>query len=102
MQSQHNFLLELNRRRGAVLRRGGSPVSRASRDQSGAGGVALPPARLVVADPPRSGLAREGRHRPVLFVDQAAMPLGSPAWISTLRGFAVSASGTRTVSTPSW
>jgi tRNA/tmRNA/rRNA uracil-C5-methylase (TrmA/RlmC/RlmD family) len=43
----------------AVLRRGGSPVSRASRDQSGAGGAALPPARLVVADPPRSGLARE-------------------------------------------
>jgi tRNA/tmRNA/rRNA uracil-C5-methylase (TrmA/RlmC/RlmD family) len=45
-----------------VLRRGGSPVSRASRvsrDQSGAGGAALPPARLVVADPPRSGLARE-------------------------------------------
>jgi tRNA/tmRNA/rRNA uracil-C5-methylase (TrmA/RlmC/RlmD family) len=40
----------------AVLRRGGSPVSRA---QSGAGGAALPPARLVVADPPRSGLARE-------------------------------------------
>ena len=37
----------------AVLRRGGSPV------QSGAGGAALPPARLVVADPPRSGLARE-------------------------------------------
>ena len=37
----------------AVLRRGGSPV------QPGAGGVALPPARLVVADPPRSGLARE-------------------------------------------
>jgi tRNA/tmRNA/rRNA uracil-C5-methylase (TrmA/RlmC/RlmD family) len=40
----------------AVLRRGGS---RASRDQSGPGGAALPPARLVVADPPRSGLARE-------------------------------------------
>jgi len=40
----------------AVLRRGGSRVSR---DQSGAGGAALPPARLVVADPPRSGLARE-------------------------------------------
>jgi tRNA/tmRNA/rRNA uracil-C5-methylase (TrmA/RlmC/RlmD family) len=39
-----------------VLRRGGSRVSR---DQSGAGGAALPPARLVVADPPRSGLARE-------------------------------------------
>jgi tRNA/tmRNA/rRNA uracil-C5-methylase (TrmA/RlmC/RlmD family) len=37
----------------AVLRRGGSPV------QSGAEGAALPPARLVVADPPRSGLARE-------------------------------------------
>ena len=37
----------------AVLRRGGSPV------QPGAGGAALPPARLVVADPPRSGLARE-------------------------------------------
>jgi tRNA/tmRNA/rRNA uracil-C5-methylase (TrmA/RlmC/RlmD family) len=37
----------------AVLRRGGSPV------QSGAGGAALPSARLVVADPPRSGLARE-------------------------------------------
>ena len=35
----------------AVLRRGGG--------QSGAEGVALPPARLVVADPPRSGLARE-------------------------------------------
>jgi len=34
----------------AVLRRGG---------QSGTGGAALPPARLVVADPPRSGLARE-------------------------------------------
>ena len=34
----------------AVLRRGG---------QSGAGGTALPPARLVVADPPRAGLARE-------------------------------------------
>ena len=34
----------------AVLRRGG---------QSGAGGAVLPPARLVVADPPRSGLARE-------------------------------------------
>ena len=43
----------------AVLRRGGSRVSRASRDQSGAGGAALPAARLVVADPPRSGLARE-------------------------------------------
>ena len=43
----------------AVLRRGGSPVSRASRVESGAGGAALPPARLVVADPPRSGLARE-------------------------------------------
>ncbi len=40
----------------AVLRRGGS---RASRDQSGPVGAALPPARLVVADPPRSGLARE-------------------------------------------
>jgi tRNA/tmRNA/rRNA uracil-C5-methylase (TrmA/RlmC/RlmD family) len=40
----------------AVLRRSGS---RASRDQPGAGGAALPPARLVVADPPRSGLARE-------------------------------------------
>jgi tRNA/tmRNA/rRNA uracil-C5-methylase (TrmA/RlmC/RlmD family) len=40
----------------AVLRRGGPRVSR---DQSGAGGAALPPARLVVADPPRSGLARE-------------------------------------------
>jgi tRNA/tmRNA/rRNA uracil-C5-methylase (TrmA/RlmC/RlmD family) len=39
----------------AVLGRGGSRVSR---DQSGAGGAALPPARLVVADPPRSGLAR--------------------------------------------
>src|SRR5690349_15797876 len=39
----------------AVLRGG----SRVSRDQSGAGGAALPPARLVVADPPRSGLARE-------------------------------------------
>jgi len=37
----------------AVLRRGGSRV------QSGAEGAALPPARLVVADPPRSGLARE-------------------------------------------
>ena len=37
----------------AVLRRGGS------RARSGAGGAALPPARLVVADPPRSGLARE-------------------------------------------
>jgi tRNA/tmRNA/rRNA uracil-C5-methylase (TrmA/RlmC/RlmD family) len=37
----------------AVLRRSGSRV------QPGAGGVALPPARLVVADPPRSGLARE-------------------------------------------
>jgi tRNA/tmRNA/rRNA uracil-C5-methylase (TrmA/RlmC/RlmD family) len=37
----------------AVLRRGDSPV------QSGAGAAALPPARLVVADPPRSGLARE-------------------------------------------
>jgi tRNA/tmRNA/rRNA uracil-C5-methylase (TrmA/RlmC/RlmD family) len=37
----------------AVLRRAGSPV------QSGAGGAALPPAGLVVADPPRSGLARE-------------------------------------------
>ena len=35
-----------------VLRRDGSRV------QSGAGGAALPPARLVVADPPRSGLAR--------------------------------------------
>jgi len=34
----------------AVLRRGG---------RSGTGGAALPPARLVVADPPRSGLARE-------------------------------------------
>jgi tRNA/tmRNA/rRNA uracil-C5-methylase (TrmA/RlmC/RlmD family) len=33
-----------------VLRRGG---------QFGTGGAALPPARLVVADPPRSGLARE-------------------------------------------
>ena len=33
----------------AVLRRG----------QPGAGGAALPPARLVVADPPRAGLARE-------------------------------------------
>src|SRR5262249_36555817 len=46
----------------AVLRRGGSPVSGASRDsrgQSGAGSATLPPARLVVADPPRSGLARE-------------------------------------------
>jgi tRNA/tmRNA/rRNA uracil-C5-methylase (TrmA/RlmC/RlmD family) len=43
----------------AVLRRGGSRASRVSRDQSGAGGAALPPARLVVADPPRSGLARE-------------------------------------------
>ena len=42
----------------AVLR-GGSRVSRDSRVQSGAGGAALPPARLVVADPPRSGLARE-------------------------------------------
>ena len=40
----------------AVLRRSGS---RASRDQPGAGGAALPPARLVVADPPRTGLARE-------------------------------------------
>jgi len=40
----------------AVLRRSGSRVSR---DQPGAGGAALPPARLVVADPPRSGLARE-------------------------------------------
>jgi len=40
----------------AVLRRSGSRVSRAQPD---AGGVALPPARLVVADPPRSGLARE-------------------------------------------
>jgi tRNA/tmRNA/rRNA uracil-C5-methylase (TrmA/RlmC/RlmD family) len=40
----------------AVLRRSGSRVSRA---QPGAGGAALPPARLVVADPPRSGLARE-------------------------------------------
>ena len=38
-----------------VLRRGGSRVSR---DQSGAGGAPLPPARLVVADPPRSGLDR--------------------------------------------
>jgi tRNA/tmRNA/rRNA uracil-C5-methylase (TrmA/RlmC/RlmD family) len=37
----------------AVLRRGGA------RDQSGAEGATLPPARLVVADPPRSGLARE-------------------------------------------
>jgi len=37
----------------AVLRRGGSRV------QSGAEGAALPPAGLVVADPPRSGLARE-------------------------------------------
>ena len=37
----------------AVLRRGGSPV------QSGAGAAALPPARLVVADSPRAGLARE-------------------------------------------
>jgi tRNA/tmRNA/rRNA uracil-C5-methylase (TrmA/RlmC/RlmD family) len=37
----------------AVLRRGRSRV------QSGAGAAALPPARLVVADPPRSGLARE-------------------------------------------
>src|SRR6185312_5119367 len=37
----------------AVLRRSGSRV------QSGAEGAALPPARLVVADPPRSGLARE-------------------------------------------
>jgi tRNA/tmRNA/rRNA uracil-C5-methylase (TrmA/RlmC/RlmD family) len=36
----------------AVLRRDGSRV------QSGAEGAALPPARLVVADPPRSGLAR--------------------------------------------
>ena len=36
-----------------MLRRGGSRV------QSGSGGAALPPARLVVADPPRSGLARE-------------------------------------------
>ncbi len=43
----------------AVLRRSGSRVSRASRGQPGAGGAALPPARLVVADPPRSGLARE-------------------------------------------
>jgi tRNA/tmRNA/rRNA uracil-C5-methylase (TrmA/RlmC/RlmD family) len=43
----------------AVLRRSGSQVSRASRVQPGAGGPALPPARLVVADPPRSGLARE-------------------------------------------
>jgi tRNA/tmRNA/rRNA uracil-C5-methylase (TrmA/RlmC/RlmD family) len=34
----------------AVLRRGAQP---------GAAGAALPPARLVVADPPRSGLARE-------------------------------------------
>ena len=34
----------------AVLRRSGRP---------GAEGAALPPARLVVADPPRSGLARE-------------------------------------------
>ena len=34
----------------AVLRRGGQP---------GGAGAALPPARLVVADPPRSGLARE-------------------------------------------
>ena len=34
----------------AVLRRGG---------RLGAEGAALPPARLVVADPPRSGLARE-------------------------------------------
>jgi tRNA/tmRNA/rRNA uracil-C5-methylase (TrmA/RlmC/RlmD family) len=34
----------------AVLRRGGQPAG---------GGAALPPARLVVADPPRSGLARE-------------------------------------------
>jgi tRNA/tmRNA/rRNA uracil-C5-methylase (TrmA/RlmC/RlmD family) len=37
----------------AVLRRGGSSV------KTGAGAAALPPARLVVADPPRSGLARE-------------------------------------------
>ena len=42
----------------AVLR-GGSRVSRDSRVQSGAGGAALPRAGLVVADPPRSGLARE-------------------------------------------
>jgi tRNA/tmRNA/rRNA uracil-C5-methylase (TrmA/RlmC/RlmD family) len=40
----------------AMLRRGGSRVSKV---QPGAGGAALPPARLVVADPPRSGLARE-------------------------------------------
>jgi tRNA/tmRNA/rRNA uracil-C5-methylase (TrmA/RlmC/RlmD family) len=40
----------------AVLRRGGPRVSR---DQSAAGSAVLPPARLVVADPPRSGLARE-------------------------------------------
>jgi tRNA/tmRNA/rRNA uracil-C5-methylase (TrmA/RlmC/RlmD family) len=38
----------------AVLRRSGG-----SRVKSSAGGAALPPARLVVADPPRSGLARE-------------------------------------------
>ena len=37
----------------AVLRRGRSTA------KPGAGGAALPPATLVVADPPRSGLARE-------------------------------------------
>jgi hypothetical protein len=40
----------------AVLRRGGQ---RGAGGQPGAGGAPLPPARLVVADPPRSGLARE-------------------------------------------
>src|SRR6266700_4870716 len=38
----------------AVLRRGGQPGG-----QPGGERAALPPARLVVADPPRSGLARE-------------------------------------------
>src|SRR5256886_662131 len=49
----------------AVLRRGGSRVQSGAGGQSGcggqsgSGGAALPSARLVVAAPPRSGLARE-------------------------------------------
>src|SRR5262249_2902838 len=77
----------------AVLRRGGSPVSRASRDsrgsrdQSGAGGAALPPARLVVADPPRAGLARRGRGWPARSSSTSERPgtvrPGSPTYPAT-------------------
>jgi tRNA/tmRNA/rRNA uracil-C5-methylase (TrmA/RlmC/RlmD family) len=56
-------ILRRERRPVAVPRRNGRPVAKAAvprRDsRPGAEGTVLPPARLVVADPPRSGLARE-------------------------------------------